>query len=72
LRAGIQRAISSLPPVQRAVLTMVDVQGLSYEEAAEASDVSLGTVKSRLSRAREAVRHLLLQHRELLPDQFRQ
>ena len=58
--------------ISRAVLTMVDVQWLSYEEAAEAADVSLGTVKSRLSRARAAVRDLLLQHRELLPDQFRQ
>ena len=72
LRAVIQRAISSLPPIQRAVLTMVDVQGLSYDEVAEAANVSLGTVKSRLSRARAAVRDLLLKQRELLPDQFRQ
>jgi RNA polymerase sigma-70 factor (ECF subfamily) len=72
LRAVIQRAISSLPPIQRAVLTMVDVQGLSYGEVAEAANVSLGTVKSRLSRARAAVRDLLLEQRELLPDQFRQ
>ena len=67
----IQRAILSLPPDQRTVLVLIDVQGLSYEEAGEASGVSMGTVKSRLSRARSKVRDLLLQQRELLPDQFR-
>ena len=72
LRAEIQRGILSLPVDQRAVLVMVDVQGLSYEEAAAATRVSTGTVKSRLSRARSRVRDYMLQHRELLPDQFRQ
>lgn len=72
LGAEIQRAILSLPPDQRTTLALTDVQGLSYEEASEATGVGLGTVKSRLSRARSAVRDALLQHRELLPDQFRQ
>ena len=72
LRDEIQRAILSLPPDQRTTLALVDVQGLSYQEAAEATSVSLGTVKSRLSRARSGVRDLLLQHGELLPQQFRQ
>ena len=51
---------------------MIDVNGLSYEEAAEATGASIGTVKSRLSRARARVRDHMMQHRELLPGQLRQ
>ncbi len=72
LRDEIQNAVLSLPPDQRAVVVMIDVQGLSYDETSEATGVSLGTVKSRLSRARAAVRGHLLERSELLPDQFRQ
>ena len=68
----MQRAILGLPFDQRNTIMLVDVQGLSYQEAAEAMDVSMGTVKSRLSRARAAVRDALMAHRELLPDKFRQ
>ena len=68
----VQRAILELPFDQRNTIMLVDVQGLSYQEAAEAMDVSMGTVKSRLSRARAAVRDALMAHRELLPDKFRQ
>ena len=72
LRDHIQRAILSLPEDQRAILVMVDVQGLSYAEAAEAAGISIGTIKSRMSRARSRVRDSLMEHRELLPAQFRQ
>jgi len=51
LGAEIQRAIQSLPEDHRALLVLIDVQGLSYDEAAAAMGASLGTVKSRLSRA---------------------
>ena len=71
LDAEIQRAILSLPIDQRTVLVMVDVQGLSYAEAAEAVNASVGTVKSRLSRARSKVRDILMQRRELLGDYIR-
>ena len=71
LRAEIEKAIMSVPADQRATLVMVDVQGLSYQEAAEAMGVSMGTIKSRMSRARAKVRDLLLENRELLPEQFR-
>jgi RNA polymerase sigma-70 factor (ECF subfamily) len=71
LRGAIQQAIMSLPADQRATIVMVDVQGLSYEEAAEATGVSIGTVKSRMSRARSRVRDSLLKEGELLPAQFR-
>ena len=72
LHDHVQRAILGLPFDQRNTIMLVDVQCLSYEEAAEAMDVSMGTVKSRLSRARAAVRDALMAHRELLPDKFRQ
>ena len=72
LGAELQRAIISLPPDQRAVLVLVDVQGLSYEEAAQSVGVSVGTVKSRLSRARVRARDYLKQRRELLPEEYRQ
>lgn len=72
LAQEIQRGILTLPEDQRTVLVLIDVQGLSYDEAAEAAGVSIGTVKSRLSRARARVRDYLKEHRELLPDEFRQ
>ena len=72
LHNHVQRAILGLPFDQRNTIMLVDVQDLSYQEAAEAMDVSMGTVKSRLSRARAAVRDALMAHRELLPDKFRQ
>ena len=72
LGAEIQRAILTLPTDQRTVLVLIDVQGLSYEEAAESTGASLGTVKSRLNRPRGRVRDYLRNHPELLPDEFRQ
>src|SRR3970282_2296448 len=48
-----------------------DVQGLAYEEVAEATGASLGTVKSRISRGRAALRDFLLAQGELLPSRFR-
>ena len=62
----------SLPDDQRAVVVLVDVQGLSYDEAAEAIGSAVGTVKSRLARGRRRLRDALMEHRELLPAQFRQ
>lgn len=57
--ASIEVAISQLSPDQRLCVVLIDVQGLDYDEAAEAMDVNLGTVKSRLSRARAQLRELL-------------
>jgi len=62
----------TLPPDQRITFVLADVHGLSYQEIAQAMNVSLGTVKSRLSRARAKLRDALLAHPELLPDEFRQ
>lgn len=49
-------AVDELPPEQRSVLMMVALEGLKYVEVAEILDIPLGTVMSRLTRAREAVR----------------
>lgn len=67
----IQVAISTLPVEQRVVVVLSDVQGLSYQEIAQATGLSLGTVKSRLSRGRARLRDYLLQQRELLPSRYR-
>lgn len=72
LAAEIQRAILTLPKEQRLVVTLVDVQGFSYDEAAEIAGVSKGTIKSRLSRGRAKVRDYLRRKPELLPPEYRQ
>jgi RNA polymerase sigma-70 factor (ECF subfamily) len=71
LAVAIQRAISQLPPDQRTALVLSDVEGLDYQEIADATGAALGTVKSRLSRARAKVRDLLMEHQELLPASYR-
>ncbi|AIR90930.1 sigma-70 family RNA polymerase sigma factor [Pseudomonas cremoricolorata] len=52
------QAFARLPTQQRALLLLVSVEGLSYKEAAEALAIPIGTVMSRLSRARAALREL--------------
>ncbi len=53
------KAMAKLPTEQREVLTLVGASGLSYEEAAEICAVEIGTIKSRLSRARAKLVQLL-------------
>ncbi len=67
----LQEGLASLPPDQRLAVILRDVQGLAYEEVAEATGASLGTVKSRISRGRAAMRDFLLARGELLPSRFR-
>ncbi len=67
----LQDGLQFLPQERRLTVTLVDVQGFSYEEAAQVMNCSLGTVKSRLARGRAALRDFLQTHRELLPHQFR-
>lgn len=71
LGAAIQQCISGLGEDQRAVLVLCDIQGMSYQEVSEALNLNIGTVKSRLSRARYAIRLCLQAVRELLPQAFR-
>jgi RNA polymerase sigma factor (sigma-70 family) len=71
LAAAIQSAIELLPPDQRTALVLADIEGLDYQEIAEATNSALGTVKSRLSRARARMRDMLMAQKELLPAQYR-
>jgi RNA polymerase sigma-70 factor (ECF subfamily) len=67
LDAALQHCLHRLPFAHRAVLTLVDVDGMPYEEAAAVLRVPVGTVKSRLARARAAMRQSLQNFSELLP-----
>ena len=53
-QAAVREVLSRLRPAHRLVLTMVDLEGLEYKEAAAALHCPLGTLKSRVARAREA------------------
>lgn len=55
----LERAIAGLPPGAREVLVLRDVQGFKYSEIAEIKNVSLGTVKAQIHRARHLVREAL-------------
>ncbi len=57
---SVRRAIAKLPEGQRQVVTLVDIEGFSYVEVAQILDVPIGTVMSRLCRARGALREHLL------------
>lgn len=63
-RAELVEAFKQLPPVHREVLVLVLVQELSYEEAARALSIPLGTVKSRLCNAKRMLRTLLTTREE--------
>lgn len=71
LEQAIQHCIGELEDKFRVVLVLVDVEGLDYETASEAAGAPLGTVKSRLARARDRVQECLQGFWELLPDLFR-
>lgn len=64
LRPALQKAIAALPEQFRNTLVLVDVEGRPYEEAAVALDVPIGTVRSRLFRARRMLQESLLAHAE--------
>lgn len=70
LASAIQEGLGHLPEEQRIVLILSDIEGLAYEEIAQVTDTNLGTVKSRLSRARARLRDLL-KAGELLPSRYR-
>jgi RNA polymerase sigma-70 factor, ECF subfamily len=59
LKPAIDRALGALAPHFRSAIVLVDVEGLSYEDAAAVLDVAVGTVRSRLFRGRRLLQDLL-------------
>jgi len=66
LISHVWKAVEKLPMGQRQVLTLVDLEDFSYIEVAAILSIPIGTVMSRLCRARQALKHLL---KELAPQQ---
>ena len=62
---AIREALAEVTPDQRAAIVLFDVEGYDYAEIAELTDVSVGTVKSRIHRGRLAMRSVLEDRREL-------
>jgi RNA polymerase sigma-70 factor (ECF subfamily) len=71
LQRAIQHCLDNLPDEFRATVIMVDIQGLDYYEAAQAIGKPIGTIKSRIARARFRLRDCLNGFEELLPSGFR-
>ncbi len=71
LNTAIQDCINDLPDDQRVIAVLSDVESYAYQEIADITGLPLGTVKSRLSRARNRLRDCLREIRELLPAEYR-
>ena len=71
LERAIQSCLSNLDEEFRAVVVMVDLQGMDYNEVSSTLNRPLGTIKSRLARARLKLRDCLSRFEELLPSAFR-
>lgn len=68
---AIQHCLDALPTDFRAVVVLADIQGMDYTEVAASVRVPLGTIKSRLARARLRLRECLQGFAELLPASYR-
>jgi RNA polymerase sigma-70 factor (ECF subfamily) len=71
LREQLELGMRALPVEQRLVLVLSDIHGYSYQEISEITGTTMGTVKSRISRARLKLRDFLLQQPELLVGEWR-
>jgi RNA polymerase sigma-70 factor (ECF subfamily) len=71
LEHAIQHCLEALPADFKTVVVLADIQGLDYSEVAAAVRTPVGTIKSRLARARLRLRDCLQGFRELLPSAFR-
>ncbi|WP_448600384.1 RNA polymerase sigma factor [Thermoleptolyngbya sp.] len=71
LAQAIERCLQSLPVEQRITAVLCDVEGYDYNDIARILSISLGTVKSRISRARSKLRDCLQKVAELLPQRYR-
>lgn len=66
--AQLRQTLASLDPASRKVVELVDIEDLSYDEAARVLDVPVNTVRSRLSRARGQLKEKLIRLRKRLAD----
>ena len=71
LNQAIQDCLSRLPEDFRTVVVMVDMQDMNYDDTSQVIGIPLGTIKSRLARARKRLQDCLQRFSELLPSQFR-
>ena len=71
LEHAIQHCLENLPVDFRTVVVLADIQGMDYADVASAARIPLGTIKSRLARARLRLRECLQGFGELLPAAFR-
>jgi RNA polymerase sigma-70 factor (ECF subfamily) len=70
LQNAMQQCLRALIPDYRLMVILVDIEGLSYEEAARAARIPVGTVKSRLARARGQLRMALRRGENVLPPTY--
>jgi RNA polymerase sigma-70 factor, ECF subfamily len=70
VRARVEAELKQVPEPYRTAVVLRDIEGLAYEEIAAVLDVSLGTVKSRLTRGREALRKRLLPYVKEVGEQL--
>ena len=64
---ALQESLGKLSPKLRAIIILKEIEELSYEEIADALEISMGTVKSRIARAREELQRLMQKFREQNP-----
>ena len=64
---ALQEGLGKLSPKLRAIIILKEIEELSYEEIADALEISMGTVKSRIARAREELQKLMIKFREQNP-----
>lgn len=70
LKKAVNESINVLPEDYKTVIILRDIQGFSYEEISNIINCPEGTVKSRINRARQALKKILQQKRELLSEEF--
>lgn len=69
IQARVERELRNVPEPYRTAVVLRDIEALSYDEIAEITQVSLGTVKSRITRGRDALRKLLCEYvKEVGPE----
>ncbi len=70
VRSAVHAAIRQLGEDHQKVIILRDIEGFSYDEIADMLQCSVGTVKSRINRARATLKKILVQNRELFDDDF--